>query len=486
MIVTDSPPTSRPDASFDALVLSGGASRRMGRPKAQLEIGGHSLLAHHAAWLRGATRRVVVSGAHHEIIQAQVAREALPLEVVFNDRHVEGQLSSLRAGLRALTPLTRPVVVVLVDQAPVTGFTPQALLAPLVEVEADHALPTFEARPGHPVVLSPRAAARALEDGAAASLRELLAMEPALRVPVSSAEILDDIDHPADLARARKVYMDSRPEGAETMDRAYETADYRPSELQHRYRPNYHILDKPLARNLLARLGDPETIQPTINGLVKMLYQTLVDAVVSAEFPRQRMVTRTRMAELTERGEFENEMIDPDTGAVSVAIARAGILPSHICYERLNHVLNPAVVRQDHLVMSRITNQSDEVTGAGIGGHKIGGPVGDRILLVPDPMGATGSSICTAIDLYKSGAYGVPAKIITLNLIITPEYLKTVQDRHPEVIVYAWRLDRGLSSAEVRATVPGERWDEERGLNEQHYVVPGAGGLGEILNNAYV
>ena len=486
MNVTDSPPTSRPDASFDALILAGGASRRMGRPKALVEVGPRSLLAHHAIWLRGAARRVVVSGAHHEVIQAHVDAAALPLEVVYNDRHLEGQLSSLRAGLRALTPRSRPIVVVLVDQAPVTHFTPLALIAPLEAAQADHALPTFEGRPGHPVALSRDAAARVLADDAAASLRELLAVEPGLLVPVDGAEILDDIDHPADLARARKVYLDSRPEGAETMDRAYETSEYLPSELRHRYGSNYHILNKPLARNLLARLGDPETMQPTINGLVKMLYQTLVDVVVSAEFPRQRLVTRTRMVELTERGEFENEMIDPDTWAVSVAIARAGILPSHICYERLSHVLNPAVVRQDHLVMSRITNQDDEVTGAGIGGHKIGGPVGERIVLFPDPMGATGSSICTAIDLYKSGEYGTPAKIITLNLIITPEYLKTVRARHPEVIVYAWRLDRGLSSPEVRAAVPGERWDEERGLNEQHYIVPGAGGLGEILNNAYV
>jgi len=35
------------------------------------------------------------------------------------------------------------------------------------------------------------------------------------------------------------------------------------------------------------------------------------------------------------------------------------------------------------------------------------------------------------------------------------------------------------------ATIPGERWDEEKGLNERHYIVPGAGGLGEIINNSF-
>ena len=39
---------------------------------------------------------------------------------------------------------------------------------------------------------------------------------------------------------------------------------------------------------------------------------------------------------------------------------------------------------------------------------------------------------------------------------------------------------------EVLATVPGTRWGEERGLDDHQYIVPGGGGFGEILNNAYV
>ncbi|HEX8952279.1 MAG TPA: uracil phosphoribosyltransferase, partial [Polyangia bacterium] len=58
--------------------------------------------------------------------------------------------------------------------------------------------------------------------------------------------------------------------------------------------------------------------------------------------------------------------------------------------------------------------------------------------------------------------------------------------KHPEVIVYALRLDRGLSPAEVLQTMPGERWAEERGLTDKHYIVPGGGGLGEVMNNSFV
>jgi uracil phosphoribosyltransferase len=73
-----------------------------------------------------------------------------------------------------------------------------------------------------------------------------------------------------------------------------------------------------------------------------------------------------------------------------------------------------------------------------------------------------------------------------VHLIITPEYLRHVTTKHPEVIVYALRLDRGLSAPEVLQTMPGERWDEERGLTDKHYIVPGGGGLGEVMNNSFV
>ncbi len=45
---------------------------------------------------------------------------------------------------------------------------------------------------------------------------------------------------------------------------------------------------------------------------------------------------------------------------------------------------------------------------------------------------------------------------------------------HPDVVVFAVRLDRGLSSPEVMATIRGTRWDEERGLTDHQYIVPGA------------
>jgi uracil phosphoribosyltransferase len=92
----------------------------------------------------------------------------------------------------------------------------------------------------------------------------------------------------------------------------------------------------------------------------------------------------------------------------------------------------------------------------------------------------------SALDHYKTRLDGKPGQCITMHLIVTPEYLRNVLKSHPDTVVYALRLDRGLSAEDVLATVPGTRWDEERGLDDKQYIVPGAGGVGEILNNAWV
>ena len=81
---------------------------------------------------------------------------------------------------------------------------------------------------------------------------------------------------------------------------------------------------------------------------------------------------------------------------------------------------------------------------------------------------------------------GTPRKVITAHLIITPEYVTRVTAGHPDAIVYALRLDRGLSPPEVFDTVPGTLRDLERGLDDRQYIVPGGGGFGELMNNAYV
>jgi uracil phosphoribosyltransferase len=270
------------------------------------------------------------------------------------------------------------------------------------------------------------------------------------------------------------------------IDSAYTKSRYRAPELEHRYGDNIHVLDDPLAWSLLTRAGSPDTAQPAFGRLVTMLYRHLAHVVAATELPRERVDVPTRMAASHREAVYRGVAITRRAKVVTVAIARAGTIPSQVVFELLNEVLEPECVRQDHLFMSRQTNEAGEVTGAMWHDAKIGKDIGGRYVLFPDPMGATGSSMISAIDHYKHSLDGTPARCIAMHLMITPEYVRAMQGAHPDVIVYALRLDRGLSTEKALASRPGEHWDEERGLNDTQYIVPGAGGVGELLNNAWV
>ncbi|MHB1846192.1 MAG: uracil phosphoribosyltransferase [Deltaproteobacteria bacterium] len=269
-------------------------------------------------------------------------------------------------------------------------------------------------------------------------------------------------------------------------DTLYERSQFRLSELEHRYGPNVHVLSNPFLLTQLATLCAKETTQPAINQLVVQIYSDLVKTVINVELPRKQVSIPTRMIDQNPLGVFQGEVVDRSVRVVTVNIARAGTLPSQVTYDLLNQLLDPRLVRQDHLIMARQVDEKHQVTGSQIFGAKVGGDVDDAFLLFPDPMGATGGSMAEAIDWYAEKVAGKARRIVTLNLIVTPEYLKRLRDRHPEVVVYAVRLDRGLSPTDVLSSVPGTHWERERGLDDRQYIVPGAGGFGEIMNNAYV
>jgi uracil phosphoribosyltransferase len=269
-------------------------------------------------------------------------------------------------------------------------------------------------------------------------------------------------------------------------DHQFDRITFVPSEVPHRYGERVHILAAPFCLTLLARLCQPATAQPLLGQLVRQLYEYLLHAVVCAELPRRRVTIETRMQAIEPRGVWSGEVVDTSTRVVVTALARAGLQPSQVCFEALCEFMDPGVVRQDHLAAQRATDDRGGITGTVIAAAKIGGSLENAVVVVPDPMGATGSTVLAMLDLYAHDRLGRPAKLVFMHLMVTPEYLRRVSRDAPEAHVYALRLDRGLSPPDVLATIPGERWDEERGLTDQGYLVPGAGGVGELLNNSFV
>lgn len=260
----------------------------------------------------------------------------------------------------------------------------------------------------------------------------------------------------------------------------------RGAELAHAYGPRVHLLSEPFPMSVLARLCRPDVVQPEVDHLVARLFDWLLVEVAGRELRTEAVATSTRMKALHAEGTYRGEAIARGQRVVVVDVARAGILPAHRFYQGLHACVDAENIRQDHVVASRTTDEKGTVIGVSLDGSKIGGPVTDATVIIPDPMAATGTSLGGVIRHYQQADQGAPHKIVAVHLIVTPEYLARMTRDFPGVEIYAVRLDRGLSDLEVLQTRPGTRWSEERGLNERQYIVPGAGGVGEVLNNAWV
>ena len=82
----------------------------------------------------------------------------------------------------------------------------------------------------------------------------------------------------------------------------------------------------------------------------------------------------------------------------------------------------------------------------------------ERLVIVTDPMLATGGSACDAIKRLKEDGY---TNIRLMSLVASPQGVKAVQEQHPDVDIYLAALDEGL--------------------NEKNYILPGLGDAGDRI-----
>lgn len=188
------------------LLLAAGAGRRMGGPKALVELDGQPLVRRALRVLAegGCAPLVVVLGASAERVAPLVPDD---VRVVVAEDWAEGMGASLRAGLDALASLdVDSAVVHLVD---LPGVTPEAVARLAATATPDTPTPDALARaayagiPAHPVLLgrSHWAGIREAASGDAGA-RGYLRGNPAVRL-VECGDVAepDDVDTPEQLAR---------------------------------------------------------------------------------------------------------------------------------------------------------------------------------------------------------------------------------------------------------------------------------------------
>jgi molybdenum cofactor cytidylyltransferase len=137
-----------------AVILSGGASSRMGSPKALLPYQGRPFLEHLLEVTQHpkiAVRRVVL-GAHAEPIARAVHLHAD--EIVINEDWEGGQLSSIRMALRSLPENTEGMLLCLIDHPLVSATLVHDLIERFSATGKPIVLPVYEGRRGHPVIFS--------------------------------------------------------------------------------------------------------------------------------------------------------------------------------------------------------------------------------------------------------------------------------------------------------------------------------------------
>jgi molybdenum cofactor cytidylyltransferase len=193
-----------------AILPAAGASRRMGRPKLLLPVGGRPMVAGVVEALRGGgvDEVVLVTAPGDEALQAW-AREA-GVALAINPDPERGMLSTIREGIAALggaAGLSRRGEILLVSPADLPNLrssTVAELLHRMMETGAPIGVPIFHGKRGHPLAIAPRLIPEIDSLDPNVGLKQLRDRHEAelLEVQTEDSGAIQDVDTPEDYRRA--------------------------------------------------------------------------------------------------------------------------------------------------------------------------------------------------------------------------------------------------------------------------------------------
>ena len=203
---------------------------------------------------------------------------------------------------------------------------------------------------------------------------------------------------------------------------------------------NVHILDHPLIRHKLAIIRNKDTDTKTFREVVGEI-ATLMAYESFKDVPTQEIEVETPL-------EKTKQIVVKENSIAIVPILRAGLG----MVDGVLSLFPAAKVGHIGLYRDEETLEPQEYY------CKLPKGVEDKVVMVVDPMLATGGSANDAIKMLKK--HGCK-HIKLMSIIAAPEGVEKVAEAHPDVEIYVSTLDRCL--------------------NENGYILPGLGDAGDRI-----
>ena len=204
--------------------------------------------------------------------------------------------------------------------------------------------------------------------------------------------------------------------------------------------PNVHILDHPLIRHKVAFLRDVSTNTKDFREIITEL-ATLMAYESFKDVPVETVMV------LTPFEKIEQQVVKDDS-IVLIPILRAGLGMVDGVFR-----LFPAA-KVGHIGLSRNEETLEPVEYY----CKLPKDIENKVVMVLDPMLATGGSSSAAITMLKKRGC---KRIKLMSIIAAPEGVEKVATDHPDVEIYISTLDRCL--------------------NDDGYIIPGLGDAGDRI-----
>jgi len=202
-----------------------------------------------------------------------------------------------------------------------------------------------------------------------------------------------------------------------------------------------HELSNPIVTTLVNHLRETKTDALRFRHIIHELTRLLAYEALRTETLEDKSIT-------TWQGEQSFEFIN-EQELLFVTILRAG-LP----------MIESATALFPEASSGFLAMKRDEKTHQSILYYDRVPDCSNKTVILVDPMVATGGSLCDAISVIESKS---PKKIISLNIIGSPEGMAVLEQKHPTIDIYIAQIDEKL--------------------NENMFIMPGLGDAGDRSYN---